>query len=756
MATANLMALVKKLHPQKRRWHFAAAATLFCLVAGIAIGEWLGWPFLAAPLQRTLSEKLNRQVSFAASADQSTSSPASFRMRFIGGVHVSTSHLYIAAPAWSKAPHLLNANDVVLDLRYVDLLRAYRGGPLRINRLKAGVLDGNLQRLADRRATWQFGLTPPPAPKTEADGPLPIPRFGHLQITKGTIKYRDVPLTIDIEAQLSLVNGASVMKMRTTSSGNIAARGDGKSSNGKSGEVGSVDAKSAEIKSGDKSSGGSSSSSSSTSANLLRANARGHYRGLPLTIEMVSSGVLPWVSDGGQAAAVPLSLNATIGRANLVFDGTAVDMLHLTQFTGQYTLKGPSLAAVGDLLGVTLPTTDPFRTKGTIVRQKDTWRVVVDDATVGASQLTGAFTYEAGRSVPLLTGRLGGSRLLLTDLGPVVGSTTATTAAAAMTDGVSKPLPKSTKGRGMVLPDRPFDLAALRAMDANVLIDIAEVDLNSKILQPLRPLNAHLQLAGGVLTLTDIEARTAQGRLNGGWSLDGRGSQALWNADLRWDGVRLEKWIRQTRTGNAPPYVTGSLSGKTTLKGQGRSTAEILASLKGQLRADLREGTVSHLLIEAGGLDIAQGLGLLVKGDDVLPVQCAAADLTVDGGLFRPRVMVIDTSDSTVWVDGSLSLATEAIDLRMVVVPKDFSPLTLRTPVLVRGTFSEPKISVEKGPLGRKLGSAFLLGLLNPLAALIPFIDTGGSTAANKGSAGCAGLVQRGKAKFPVAVAPTR
>ena len=706
MVAANLAEIDKTGHVRKRRWPLVVAAVLFFMLAGIAIGEWLGWPFLAEPLQRTLSEKLDRRVSFSAGADQSTAHPASFRIRFIGGVHVETSHLEIAAPAWSKTPHLLSAGDVVLDLRYIDLWRAHRGEPLRIDRLQAGTLDGHLERQADGRATWQFGPTP-----------APIPTFGHLQVTKGTLHYRDVPLTIDVEAHLSLANGASVVTTSATSAGNIAAP-------------------------------------SAEPENLLQANARGHYRGLPLKIEMVSSGVLPWAADEVQATPVPLSLNATIGGANLVFKGTAVDVLHLSRFTGRYTLKGPSLAAAGDMLGVTLPTTGAFRTEGVVVRQKDTWRIVVNDATVGASRLTGAFTYEAGRSVPLLLGQLGGTRLLLTDLGPLVGSTPATTAAT--TGEAPKSLPKSTKGKGMVLPDRPFDLAALRAMDANVLIDIAEVDLNSKILEPLRPLHTHLQLVGGVLTLSDIEARTGQGQLNGGWSLDGRGPQALWNADLRWDGVRLERWIHQARAGNAPPYITGRLSGKTTLKGQGRSTAEILASLKGQFRTDLHEGTVSHFAIEAAGLDIAQGLGVLIKGDDALPVQCAVADLAVESGVVRPRIMALDTTESVILVDGTLSLATESIELKAVVLPKDFSPLTLRTPLLVRGTIANPQVSVEKGPLGRKLASAFVLGLLNPIAALLPLIDTGDADAANKGAAGCASLVTRSKAKLTLQRAPVR
>jgi uncharacterized protein involved in outer membrane biogenesis len=291
-----------------------------------------------------------------------------------------------------------------------------------------------------------------------------------------------------------------------------------------------------------------------------------------------------------------------------------------------------------------------------------------------------------------------------------------------------------------VLPARPFDLAALRVMDANVLIDIAEVDLNTHHLEPLQPLRGHLVLAGGVLTLSDLDARTAQGQLRGTLRLDGQGAQALWQADLHWSGVQLERWVQQARAAGQPPYVTGRLDGRATLAGRGRSTAEILASLTGRARTELHSGTVSHLAIEAAGLDLAESLGVLMKGDDALPVNCAVADLVADGGVVRPRVMVLDSSDSAVWVDGSLSLASETLDLRAVVSPKDFSPLALRTPLRLRGSFAQPQLSLEKGPMGLKLGAAFLLALVNPLAALLPLVDTGSAGDAERDVAGCKAL----------------
>ena len=690
---------LKKPH-RARRWLFVAGAVLITLVVVLAISESLGWPFLAQPLQHLLSDKLNRRVSFSTDAESNASDAKAFGIRFIGGLRLQAPHLDIAAPAWSAAPHMLSGRDVTLELRYGDLWRAYRGQPLRIHRLQAATLDGHLERLADGRASWQFGQkqTPPP-PTTDPAEPRLAPSFGSLQVANGLIRYNDLPLTIDVEARFSLANGASVVDARPVSA--------------------------------DK---------SVQADNVLQVNAIGRYRDLPLKIELVSTDVLPWAADEALPVSVPLTLNATVGGASLVFKGSAMDASHLGGFNGRFTVKGPSLAAVGDPMGVTLPTTSAFRTDGVVKRQGDTWYVVIDDATVGASRLNGAFTYEAGRSVPLLSGRLGGSRLLLTDLGPTIGTT---------------PIANSKRGKGMVLPDRPFDLNALRSMDANVLIDMDELDLKSRVLEPLRPLHTHLRLTGGVLTLRDLDARTGQGQLKGDLALDGRAAKAVWNANLRWDGVRLERWIKQARANNAPPFVSGRLRGTTNLQGQGRSTAEILGSLKGKFRTELEGGAVSHLGIEVAGLDLAQSLGVLIKGDDALPVQCAVADLVAEGGVFRPQVMVLDTSDSAVWVEGSLSLATEAIELRAVVTPKDFSPLTLRTPLLVRGTFASPIVSIEKGPLGRKLATSFLLALVNPLAALIPLIDRGDAAAAKEGAAGCVALTQRSKARLAVA-APGR
>jgi len=644
--------------PRRRPvWLVVVAAALLAIVVAVAAAEAAGWPFLAQPLERWLSQRLGRTVLVTEPGG------TGFSVRFIGSVRLATPRLLIAAPAWSKAPHLLLARDAQFEWGYADLWRATQGQVLHTRRVVAQMLDVQAERRADGQASW--ALFPPDKDAVET----PLPTVGSLQVVAATLRLDDVPGRMKLTAD-AVVDGG------------------------------------------------------------LRLNARGTYREMP---------VQGTVSAPSLAASAALSVKASVGRASLAFDGTAAALPRLDLIDGRFTMQGPSMAAMGDPVGVTLPTTGPFHASGRVQRQPGRWDVEVASMTVGASALAATFVYETRRTVPLLSGQLRGKRLLLKDLGPAVGVAVP-----------GAPAAQAPRQAGKVLPDRPFDLAALRVMDAHIDIDIAEVDLNTRWLEPMKPLRGQLRLAGGVLLLTDLDARAGQGRLAGSLHLDGRGTQALWLANLHWDGLRLEHWLRTDRDvaaanagKTATPYATGRLEGRATLRGRGLSTADILAALEGSVRTQLHDGTLSHLAVEVAGLDVAQSLGVMIRGDNLLPVTCALADLVAERGVLRPRVLVLDTTDSVIWIDGTLSLAGEALDLRAVVTPRDFSPLALRTPLRVRGSFAAPEVSLEKGPLATKLAAGLLLALINPLAALIPLVDPGDNAAATQGAAGCTVTAQQ-------------
>ncbi len=715
------------------RWPLFAIGTLAVVVVAIAICEAIGWPFLVGPIQRQLSKALDRPVVFGSDPSSSTG----VRIGLIGGLRVTAKSLEIGAPSWSKAPHMLLAHDVRLALGYLDLWRAWRGGPLHVASLEAGDLDGVLEREADGRASWQFG---PKKTSDDSENPSALPTFGSLRVGDGHVVYDDQVLPADIDARFALDDGSG------PAPASVAAANPSSSDAAASAPASAASDAGIAIRAGGSAgaSGPAERVSLADGESGLRLKATGQYRKFPVRVDLRTAGVLGFLAEGADAKAQPLSLRASIGHADLSFDGSTTDPLHFAALKGRFTLAGLSLAAAGDPLGITLPSTPPFKTSGFLAKEAGLWKAVFDSATIGTSRLDGAFTYDTRRKVPLLSGRIGGSRLVLADLGPAVG---------APTGGSTEP--SHTAAPGRVIPDKKFDLPSLRAMDANVVADIAMFDPGTDVIQPLRPARVHVLLADGVLTLADVEGVTAQGRLAGYLQLDGRGKEALWTADLRFLGVNLAQWLRLKRAASEPPYLSGRMDALVKVKGQGRSTAEILASLNGDVRVHLRDAAISHLAIEAAGLDVAQALGVVIQGDQPLAIACNVADLDVVKGVAKPKVFVINTDVTTLWVDGTVSLRDESLDLRAVVSPKNFSPLTLRTPVHVKGTLGDPKVSLELGKLAGKAGAAALLALLNPLAAIIPFIDPGSSDRAQKADRDCAALARTAGAIPPAVKNPS-
>jgi uncharacterized protein involved in outer membrane biogenesis len=716
------------------RWPLAVLSSLALLVAAVLVCEAIGWPFLAGPAQRQLSKMLDRRVEFG--TDPAVASGV--RIGLLGSVRVRAASIEIGAPAWSQAPHMLLAKDAYLKLGYLDLWRAWRGQPLHVRSLEAAELDSVLERQADGKASWQFGEKKAAGP---TDSPDALPTFGVLRVRDGHLVYRDTVMPAAVDARFALSDGSGVGNAPVAGSGSGVASGSETSAAASSAAAtaasGPADRGGIVVRAGRAANGASAPAEPVTLApgeSGLRLKATGQYKRLPVRIDLRTAGVLDYLGEGAEARAQPVALYATIGRADLSFEGSTTDPLHFAGLRGRFKLAGASLAAAGEPLGITLPATPPFKTHGTLVKDGGLWKAVFDDARIGSSQLNGAFTYDTRRKVPLLAGRVGGPRLVLADLGPAIGAPNPA-------DTPAKAQSASSRG-GRVIPDKRFDLPSLRAMDANVLFDIGMFDPGTDVIDPLRPARAHLLLADGVLTISNFEGRTAQGRLLGYLQLDGRGNQALWTADMRLASVDLAKFLRLARSGDAPPYLSGKLDALVKVKGAGRSTAEILGSLDGDLRLHMRDAAISHLAVEALGIDVAQALGLMVKGDAALPIQCNVADLDIAKGVARPKVFIVNTRDSTIWIDGTVSFRDEALDLRAVVAPKDFSPLTLRTPVHVKGTLGDPKVSVEMGRLAGKAGAAALLALIHPLAAIVPFIDTGSNAEAKKADADCVNLVR--------------
>lgn len=181
----------------------------------------------------------------------------------------------------------------------------------------------------------------------------------------------------------------------------------------------------------------------------------------------------------------------------------------------------------------------------------------------------------------------------------------------------------------------------------------------------------------------------------------------------------------------------GLVGAHVRLKGTGNSIATMLAGASGEMGFAISGGELSNLLVEIMGLDGGEIIKFLAGGDQKTAIRCGVASFKVSDGLATSEVLVFDTDDTNIGGSGSINLKDETLNLRLSPRPKDVSILSVRTPIYLHGPFSGPSVSLEKGRLATRAGAAVLLGLINPLAALIPLIETGPGKDAN-----CADLLQ--------------
>ncbi len=587
-----------------------------------------------------------------------------FRTRLMVSPMMSVERIRLGAGGGVDVPHLLVADGLAAQWRWGDVWRASQGEALRVKSLQAERIDAHAVRLKSGAASWDIVPRDPDAPPSAQASPTPLPEIERLVLREGDIDFRDETLAIAVNATIQ----------RSTQAGEALP---------------------------------------------WQATATGRYRGAPIELQARAGADLPLLLNTGDDTAplTPLKLSGRIGSTRLAFDGASGALWAGQGVEGQLTISGDSLQASAQPMGVTLPDTPPYRLKAQVKRQGSAWTVASDEATVGSSSLTANLTYETDAQPPRLTGQLGGARLALADLAPAVGA--------------DKPPRRSDR----VLPDERFDVPSLSQMDADVRVKLRQLDFGTPALAPVQDLQLRLQLAGSRLALSDLSARVAGGTLTGTTAFEVQADTPQWTAALRFAEVDLDSWIRglsksgakEAKTGQpaARSYMSGTMDATAELKGQGRSVAEILGSANGLLKVRVSDGQLSQLVTEAAGLDAAQALGMLIKGDEPLRLNCAAVDAVVQNGVVKSRHAVLDNTDSTLRIQGGASFKTEALRLRMVSEPKDFSPLSLRSPVTVSGQFKAPEVGIEaKGLLARAAG-ALALGSVAPPAALLAFIDVG-------------------------------
>jgi len=458
---------------------------------------------------------------------------------------------------------------------------------------------------------------------------------------------------------------------------------------------------------------------------VVDLSGEGEYRSRPLTLK----------ADLGTeqnlehpSARYPVDVRLSSGKTLARAEGAIGEPLALDELDIDVVFEGQNLDRLGDILQLSLPATPPYRLHGELSRRRDRWRLEGLDGRIADSDVTGTVVVDVVGERPTIEAELRSAHLDFDDLGTLVGVPPEVEEDESASERQQRLAARQAADED-VLPQRRFDIAELRKVDAKLTYRAEEVLARGV---PLTGVTMNLRLEDGILRITPLLFRLEDGRLEASLNLDATADPI---------GTELEASVRQVKLTDlldilaveVPGFgeqtaARGRLSGHASLSARGNSVAKAAAAADGKVALLMEDGAINALLIEAAGLDVGEVLRLMASShgtETMAPINCLIARAAASDGVIDTRALVLDTADSRITGQGTIELGKETVALRFLAHPKDPSVLSASVPVLIEGSFGD--LSIHPGDeLTDKAYRALALGVLLPVVgAAIPFIETG-------------------------------
>ncbi|RKT27313.1 hypothetical protein B0G69_3127 [Paraburkholderia sp. RAU2J] len=663
----------------------------------------------------------------------------------------SAANITVGNPDWTKQPNFATLDEIDFQVKVLPLLAHDIVIPA-INLVNPSV---DLERLLDGRNNWTFKL---PASSGPSEWKLDL---HDIAFAKGNIALSDQQKKVDVQMVIDTLGQpipiGEAMKQQEAASRSASAQAIGKagasrlSAQAKAQAASEAAAASAAAASGASAtdidasgataatgasgalmagasraaseSAATSGASETTAQQNAAAGAKreippyaigwtikGTYNKTPVAGSGKVGGVLA-LQDANRP--FPVQADVKAGDLHVGLVGTITDPAHLAAVDLRLWLQGNSMARLYSLTGVTLPDTPPYATEGRLIGQfKSSGNVFKYEnftGRVGGSDLNGSLTYTAREPRPLLQGELVSHLLQFSDLAPVIGADS-NASKAKRGDATAQP-------SGRALPVEEFRTDRWKAIDADVRFTGRRIVKTTDL--PITDLYTHVVMTDGVLSLEPLKFGVAGGSLASDIHLDGSAVPLKGRFSTSARHLKLKQLFPNFKT---MQNALGEINGDAALTATGNSPAALAATSNGELKALVTDGTVSRLLMEAAGLNVANVVYEKLFGNRDVKINCAAADFVATDGVLESRIFALDTGDAVINIDGTVNLRDETLDLGVHPHTKGFRVFSLRSPLYVKGTFKDPHVGVNAAALALRGGAAIGLGLINPFAALIPLL----------------------------------
>lgn len=417
----------------------------------------------------------------------------------------------------------------------------------------------------------------------------------------------------------------------------------------------------------------------------LILSLQGHARGLPFTLIATS---VPLEQVLGMPASLPWTLVIRGPGLTLDAQGRAGFQARTGTADFRVSLKGTSLPRLAALFNRRLPELGSYEFSGDVAYASK--RVTLTDvrARAGKSDVAGRVEILWREPRPRVTGTFW-SKLVDLEVSERPGSKadrmeSEEPSLEAATDSA----PDATGLR--IIPDWRLPIEALHSMELDLLWTIQRLSVS-----PIQAdeIIAALTLKDGILTAGPLELTHNGSMKTGRFTIDGTGKVPraaieITATDVDYGGLFNALKITDKVEGRADIYLTA--------EGQGRDLRELMGAANGHLEIVAGSATWENRFIHLWASNLMKAmLSQAWRRESSSQYHCGAAYFDIRNGEMETDALLIDASDYSIAGAGTLSLATEDLDVVVTPRPKSLAILSLAVPVRLTGLLAAPRVSTS-------------------------------------------------------------
>ena len=426
----------------------------------------------------------------------------------------------------------------------------------------------------------------------------------------------------------------------------------------------------------------------------VKADAAARMGTTPLTLTG-TFGSLAQLLPGATPAPFPVDMTVQGGGATASVKGTVADARAMSGANFVVAALIPDVSALSPLARRPLPA---LKTIAFGANLADAAGGFAHGAALHGLRLTSAEGDLSGDAVIGLGARSGLTATLASnriDLDAIQAAIDQMPAGAPPPTGSPSPAPEAKPAApqrhdGRLFSNQPIPFAVLRAEDADLKLDIADLRTGGA---DYKAITTHILLKDGKLAVDPFSANLPGGHLAGTMSADASQAAPPVHLVLHAPGLALSTILAAV---HEPSYANGNLEVYANLSGTGDSPHAIAASLDGSLGLAMAGGTIDNRLLGSllGKLmDSLNALNLVGKGG-TSELKCFGFRMDAQHGVGAIKALTLSSSLLTLTGMGSVNLGAETLALGIRPQAR-VAGTGVVIPIAVSGPIRDPGVKVN-------------------------------------------------------------